>query len=53
MKEYRSQGVDSNSVVADPLFEGFEEKGFKLKSNSPAFDLGIKQIDFDKIGLIN
>ena len=53
LKEYRSQGVDSNSVVADPLFEGFEEKGFKLKSNSPAFDLGIKQIDFDKIGLIN
>lgn len=53
LEEYRSQGADQNSIVADPLFEGFEEKGFKLKSNSPAFDLGIKQIDFEKIGLLN
>jgi hypothetical protein len=47
-----SQCVDSNSVVADPCFEGLEEAGFKLKSNSPAFELGIKQIDFENIGLL-
>ena len=52
LKELRSQGVDSNSVVADPCFEGLEETGFKLKSNSPAFKLGIKQIDFENIGLL-
>lgn len=52
LEELRMQGVDSNSVVADPCFEGLEEAGFKLKSNSPAFKLGIKQIDFEKIGLL-
>ena len=52
LEELRSQGVDSNSVVADPCFEGLEEAGFKLKSNSPAFKLGIKQIDFENIGLL-
>jgi hypothetical protein len=48
----RSRGVDSNSIVADPLFEGLEEAGFKLKDNSPALKLGIKQIDFENIGLL-
>ncbi len=52
LKELQSQGVDSNSVVADPCFTGFEEAGFKLNPNSPAFELGIKQIDFEKIGLL-
>ena len=52
LQELRSQGVDSNSMVADPCFEGLAEAGFKLKSNSPAFKLGIKQIDFENIGLL-
>ena len=52
LEDQRSQGIDSNSIVADPWFEGFEEAGFKLKSNSPAFKLGIKQIDFENIGLL-
>jgi len=50
--ELKKQGVDSNSVVADPCFEGLEEAGFMLKSNSPAIKLGIKQIDFENIGLL-
>lgn len=50
--ELRKQGFDINSIVADPCFEGFENKGFKLKSNSPASKLGIKQIDFENIGLL-
>jgi hypothetical protein len=52
LNERMKQGVDSNSVVADPCFIGFKEAGFKLKSNSPAWALGIKQIDFESIGLI-
>jgi hypothetical protein len=52
LSELRSQGVDSNSVVADPCFVGLEEAGFKLKKNSPAFKFGIKQIDFENIGLL-
>jgi hypothetical protein len=49
--ELRNLGVDSNSVVADPCFKGLDEAGFKLKNNSPAIKLGIKQIDFENIGL--
>jgi len=52
LSEQNSQGIDSNSVVADPCFLGLEDAGFKLNSNSPAFKLGIKQIDFEKIGLL-
>jgi hypothetical protein len=47
---YRKGGVDKNSMVADPLFEGLDGKGFRLNEKSPAFRLGIQQIDFEKIG---
>src|SRR5690606_35271395 len=43
----QAQNVEQNSRVADPLFEGFESAGFKLKENSPAFELGIKQLEFE------
>ncbi len=46
------QGVDSSSVVADPEFIGLENAGFQLNENSPARSLGIKQIDFENIGLL-
>ena len=52
LADLRIKGVDFNSVVSDPLFEGLEESGFKLKDNSPAVELGVKQIDFQNIGLI-
>jgi hypothetical protein len=52
LEEMRGSGLDVNTVVADPLFEGFEDAGFKLKENSPAFDLGIKQIDIENMGLL-
>lgn len=51
LNEHRIDGVDINSMVADPLFEGLEEAGFKLNQNSPAFILGIQQIDFENVGL--
>jgi hypothetical protein len=52
LEENRKEGVDKGSMVADPMFEGLEEAGFKLKESSPAFRLGIKTIDFENIGLI-
>ena len=52
IQEVRTNGLDVKTVVADPLFEGLDDAGFKLKSNSPAFDLGIKQIDISRMGLI-
>ncbi len=52
LKDLKAQGVDNNSIIADPLFEGFQVTGFKLKDNSPAFKLGIRQIGFENIGLL-
>jgi hypothetical protein len=52
LNELKKQGVDQNSIIADPLFEGFDEAQFKLKENSPAYQLQIKQIDFENIGLL-
>ncbi len=52
LNELQGQGVEQNSLIADPLFEGFEDKGFRLKENSPAFKLGINQIEFEKMGLL-
>ena len=51
LDELIAQGVDSNSIVVDPGFIGLEEAGFKLKENSPAQAVGIKQIDFENVGL--
>ncbi len=52
LSHLKEQGVENNSVIADPLFDGFEDKGFRLSTNSPAFRLGINQIEFEKMGLI-
>jgi hypothetical protein len=48
----RKQGIDNNSMIANPMFEGLAEAGFRLSPHSPAFQLGIKQIDFEKMGLM-
>jgi len=48
----QEQNVELNSQIADPLFEGFEDKGFRLGKDSPAHQLGIKQIEFEKMGLL-
>jgi hypothetical protein len=52
LEEVRANGLDLNTLVADPLFEGFDGAGFRLKSNSPAFNLGIKQIEIGEMGLL-
>lgn len=48
----RALGADASGLAVDPMFEGFEEKGFKLAASSPALKAGIQQIEFDKIGLL-
>jgi hypothetical protein len=49
LNDLTKQRVDQDSIVADPLFKGFYEAQFKLKENSPAHQLQIKQIDFENI----
>ena len=43
-------GMDEHSIVADPLFVDAGKDDYRLKPNSPALDLGFKQIPVDKIG---
>ena len=49
--KWQQMGFDSHSIVADPLFVDFENGDYRLKSDSPAFKLGFKQIDVSRIGL--
>jgi hypothetical protein len=48
---YRTRGADKNSIAADPLFRDIHNGDFRLKENSPAYNIGFKDIDMRKIGL--
>ncbi len=39
-----------NSQFVDPLFVDVEKFDFRLKPESPAFDLGFRQIDMEGVG---
>ncbi|GAA4103966.1 right-handed parallel beta-helix repeat-containing protein [Zhongshania borealis] len=51
LADHRKLGIDRNSIAADPMFVDVSKGNFNLKDSSPAFALGIKQIDMSKIGL--
>jgi parallel beta-helix repeat protein len=53
IKRLQQNGTDMHSVSTDPLFVDFQNKDFRLKSDSHMFKLGFKQIETDKIGLTN
>ncbi len=48
---YRTRGADKNSIVADPLFRDIKTGDFRLQENSPAYQLGFKDIDVKRIGI--
>lgn len=45
--------IEDNLVDVDPLFVNREALNFRLKPESPAFDLGFKPIPWEKIGLVD
>ena len=47
---WQNQGMDRNSVIADPLLADPANSNFSLHANSPALKHGFKPIPFDKIG---
>jgi hypothetical protein len=50
----KTHGWDQKSVAADPQFESVEDLDFRLKATSPAFKLGIYQIDgLEQMGLLH
>ena len=50
IEEWRKQGKDNHSVYADPMFVDAANYDFRLKENSPAFQLGFQQIDMAAVG---
>jgi hypothetical protein len=55
----RKYGWDVSSVFADPLFDrtnpawDLTYKDYKLKEDSPAWNMGFRNIAYDSIGLLN
>jgi hypothetical protein len=51
IEEWQKHGLDTHSVVADPLFVDPENDDYSLKPDSPALKLGFKPIDLSRVGL--
>ena len=52
LDEWREEGNDINSLVADPKFRNARKFDFRLSKKSPAYLLGIEPLqDFSKVGL--
>ena len=50
-EEWIQSGNDSNSLWANPQFQAHDEGLYTLKEQSPAWSLGIKQIDLNNFGV--
>ncbi len=48
--DWQASGMDTESVVADPLFVNAGAFDFRLRLESPALRSGIKQIDITGVG---
>lgn len=48
--EWQERGKDVHSMIADPSFVDPENYDFRLKPDSPVFDLGFQPIDMSTIG---
>ncbi|MBA4417640.1 MAG: hypothetical protein C0392_06990 [Syntrophus sp. (in: bacteria)] len=51
--KWKENGLDRNSVMADPLFVDIAKGDYSLLPNSPALKIGFKPIPIDKIGPYN
>lgn len=51
LEKNQNDGVDLNSVAADPMFVDPENGDFSFKPDSPALKMGIVPIDLSKVGL--
>lgn len=50
LETWRNQGMDADSVVADPLFVDLAGGDYRLRPESPALKLGFEPIPVDQIG---
>ena len=51
LQTLRAQGVSATDAYADPMFVALKPGDFRLKPESPALKMGIKQIDLNRVGL--
>ena len=51
LQTLRAQGVSATDVYADPMFVALQPGDFRLRPDSPALKMGIKQIDLKGVGL--
>ena len=49
-KQWNVAGKDQHSLYADPRFVNAEAGDFRLRPDSPAFDLGFEPIDLSSVG---
>ena len=49
--EWQAGGNDTGSLWQNPLFEDADAHIYVLAEDSPAWDLGIQQVDLDGIGI--
>jgi len=48
--KWKESGLDRNTIIADPLFSTVTAESFQLAPDSPALDMGFRQIPWEKIG---
>ena len=44
IEQWCTMGFDQNSIFADPMFQDAEHGDYKLKQESPAFNVGIQGV---------
>lgn len=49
--DWQQRGHDTRSLIADPRFVAPERFDFRLRKDSPAFQLGFAPIDLSKVGV--
>lgn len=52
LEEWRALGYDKHSLYADPLFVDPDRGDFRVREDSPALQLGFRNIPMDKFGLL-
>ncbi|MBW7992050.1 MAG: PDZ domain-containing protein [Planctomycetes bacterium] len=52
LKQWQEKGFDRHSVFADPLFVDADNGNYQVKTQSPALQLGFKNFDMNKFGVI-
>nr|WP_299074369.1 right-handed parallel beta-helix repeat-containing protein [uncultured Allomuricauda sp.] len=53
LENMRAAGLEKGSLFGNPLFKDYNNEDFRFKKGSPAFKLGIEELDVSKMGRLN